>query len=75
MRDTDDANDPITDEIATTEHQFLTLVERAAVDGAVTDDDRRDMSYRIEMLSAELRACADADDSDADDSGTDADRR
>lgn len=70
MRDTDDANDPIADEIATAERQFLTLAERAAADGVITDDDRRDMSYRIEMLSAELRACADAADT-----GADADRR
>lgn len=57
MRDskTDDA---ITDEIATTEQQFLALIEEAAADGAITEDDRHDMSYRIEMLSAELRACA-----------------
>jgi len=70
MRDTDDATDPIPDEIATAERQFLTLVERAAADGAITDDDRRGMSYRIETLSAELRACADAADL-----GADADRR
>ncbi|PSP97110.1 hypothetical protein BRC94_10820 [Halobacteriales archaeon QS_5_70_17] len=58
MRDSTTTNDPMTEEISTTERQFLALVEEAAAEGTITEDDRHDMSYRIEMLSAELRACA-----------------
>ena len=49
----------VLDDITATEQQFLTLIEEVAAADALTEGDRHQMSYEIEMLSAELRACVD----------------
>ncbi len=47
------------DDIAATEQRFLTLIEEVAAADALTEDDRHQLSFEVEMLCTELRACVD----------------
>ncbi|MFD1514253.1 hypothetical protein [Halomarina rubra] len=50
---------PTTDDVTDLEHDLLALVEDVAASGALTEDDRHTMSFRTEVLCAELRGCID----------------
>ncbi|WP_254538481.1 hypothetical protein [Halomarina litorea] len=47
------------DALAAAEQELLTIIEQVAADGALTEDDRQQMSFEAEMLVEELRACVD----------------
>lgn len=48
---------PTVDDVAACELDLLTAIESVAARDALTDDDRHLLSYRAEMLCAELRGC------------------
>jgi hypothetical protein len=58
----DTTDRPTTDDVTALESDLLGLVEEASAREALTDDDRRRLSFRTETLCAELRACLDHDD-------------
>lgn len=56
-RDMEAQDSPTAADVTDLEQDLLTLVENVAASGALTEDDRHDMSFRTEILCAELRGC------------------
>lgn len=49
-------------DVTTAEQALLNRIESLAAADALTEDDRQQLSYQIELLCAELRACIDPND-------------
>lgn len=53
----DAADQPTVDDVTAREQRLLAAIEAVAARDALTEDDRHALSYRAEMLCAELRGC------------------
>lgn len=58
----DELSSTLLADVTTTEQAFLDRIETLAAIDTLTEDDRQQLSYQIEILCAELRACIDPSD-------------